>query len=611
MKKLLVLMTFLCGPSTYSSPALTNLSVDNLLTVFQVNTDLTYTMTSTETDSYYTDKAVQENKYATQEFDPKTQTLEVLDAYVETHNGQIIKVPKTSIYTRPSPVTQIAPQFTNRQVMSIVFPQIVPGSKTYVKWRLTQKTPNPFGFNIMNRLPYDIAVKKVVIKIITPASISIQYMSRGPVKIDKQLGDKEKTLTATVINQKPQLSETDMANPSYFETFFAATSLNTWSQYGNIWNQLLKDKIVVTDQIKKLAAHLTKGQNIEDSKATLYNFVVQKINSLSVPIHALSYDSIPTAQQVLETGYADPRGKAILLTALYKAVNINNQIAVTSSGSDTQFPHPILSAMDNMIIYLNDTAQYADSSSTYESFGVIPNGTSDQLSVLLSDNSMQNKTPAENPTANRYENWSQLLLMPTGSYQGKDELFFFGNLNGTAREILDDSINPEVKYNAMLAETDTGGAGKITYNNPKDLNTNVVIKGQWISPEVIKMGPSALFLLPEGYDNFPASQFRSAIPEPNRSFPFELGAKTLSWETDLQVPPNYQITQAPVPVSINNVIGSYQSQYHIKGNRLKAKRLLLFKQKIYPPKDYPQLQQLIETMLQDVQSVIRITSHEK
>lgn len=606
MRKTLLAFSFASCSSIFCLPAPIDLSIDDLDVNYVVNPDYTYTVTTTETDTYHTDKAVQENKYARQTFDPDTQKLKVLEAKVIQANGQVINIPKSSMFVRPAPITEEAPQFTNQQVMSIVLPQLVPGSKTQIKWQLTRTKPSPFGFNFYSAAPFNIAIKNATMSITTPSNMPLRYISRGPIKVTKKIGDKTNILTAVIKNQKPQLSETDMAAPSYFETFISATTLKDWSEYGNIWNKLLKDKAVVTDQIEDLAEELTKGQKPEAAKASLYNFVVQKISSLPVDIHSLSYDKIPTAEQVLKTGYADPRGKAILLSALYKAIGVKNQIAVTSADGQTDYPQPVVAAMNDMVVYLPEKEQYADSSAKYQSFNVLSSGISDQLTVILSDNSQTNKTPANKPADNRYVDSANLLLTPSGSFNGKDRMAFFGNLNGLARAVLDTNLDPNVKFNAMLASTDTGGKGSIKFTNPKDLNINMVITGNWQSPSVVELGKEALFTLPDGYNNFPPSEFRSAIPEPNRSFPLQLGAKTLRWQNALQIPPGYKIATVPKGISIDNKVGTYSSRYQKRGDALMATRTLVFKQKLYPPSDYLDLQALITGMLQDVETVIKL-----
>ena len=73
-------------------------------------------------------------------------TLEVLEAYTITPQGQKIPVAANAIRTVDEENSKGAAMFSDQKSKIIIFPKVTPGSRTYYKIRLTTHTPLMPGF---------------------------------------------------------------------------------------------------------------------------------------------------------------------------------------------------------------------------------------------------------------------------------------------------------------------------------------------------------------------------------------------------------------------------------------------------------------------------------
>ena len=113
-------------------------------------------------------------------YSEKMETLEVLEAYTLTADGQRRDVPADRIYTQESYSSASAAMYADRKVRVIVFPNLAPGTRVVYATRRTQRQPyfpGYFGlwetFSVFNQ--YDDAQ----VTLSAPASLSMKVLSRG------------------------------------------------------------------------------------------------------------------------------------------------------------------------------------------------------------------------------------------------------------------------------------------------------------------------------------------------------------------------------------------------------------------------------------------------
>ena len=123
----------------FSQSVVEDLRVDSYESSYQVNHDYTYTQIISEHDIMSTSRGVEQGQRATYDYYPDSQSLQLIEAYVLQPDGQKIAVAPENIFTRSSQESQDAPGFSSSLTTTVVFPKLVVGSQTFVKWKLTQK----------------------------------------------------------------------------------------------------------------------------------------------------------------------------------------------------------------------------------------------------------------------------------------------------------------------------------------------------------------------------------------------------------------------------------------------------------------------------------------
>lgn len=149
----------------------------------QVNRDLTYTMEWVEDYTLNDRQGVDAHNRAVEGFNAKAQTLELVEAFVTQPDGRRIDVDPDGIFTRPKAVGRFGPEFTDLEETTVYFPQLEPGSRTHVRWRLRQITPSPIGFNDWILPEQDVSTDLQSVDVTIPADIPLQWQQRGGFKV--------------------------------------------------------------------------------------------------------------------------------------------------------------------------------------------------------------------------------------------------------------------------------------------------------------------------------------------------------------------------------------------------------------------------------------------
>ncbi|MFC4174213.1 DUF3857 domain-containing protein [Microvirga sp. GCM10011540] len=87
---------------------------------YQVNSDLTHQELTTQNIVVLTDRAIAEYSQIAFTYDPKSEVLDILEAWVDQPDGRRLTVAGENIFTRPSAASRDAPGFVNSETRTIV-----------------------------------------------------------------------------------------------------------------------------------------------------------------------------------------------------------------------------------------------------------------------------------------------------------------------------------------------------------------------------------------------------------------------------------------------------------------------------------------------------------
>ena len=88
-----------------------------------------------------TEKGVDGDSQQDISYNSKTESVQIFEAYTLQADGKKIKVPKDGIRTTDDPISNGAPMFSETKHKVVIFPDVKVGSRLYLKYRITEHTP--------------------------------------------------------------------------------------------------------------------------------------------------------------------------------------------------------------------------------------------------------------------------------------------------------------------------------------------------------------------------------------------------------------------------------------------------------------------------------------
>ncbi len=544
-----------------SQPVVEDLRIDSYESSYYVNHDYTYTQIISEHDIMLTSRGVEQGQRATYDYYPDSQSLQLIEAYVIQPDGQKLAVAPENIFTRSSQESQDAPGFSSSLTTTVVFPKLVVGSQTFVKWKLVQKKPPVVGFSVLDSPSFEYPTVKETVKIALPASLKLQWKKRGDYVVTDEIQSERRIVTAMF-------------------------------------------KVLVTPEIKALANQITgKKAGIEAAQA-IYNWSAKNVHYIAVyQDEAAGY--VPhTSVEVLHHGYGDCKDHVVLMQALLKAKGINSYPVLVNWGESVQqLPLWTSEQFNHVMIYLPAYNIFANPTDEYASFGELDTELTGRFVVMATEKSYVAYTPQAVADKNRYSLTSVVTISPDGTVEGQNELKFSGNFNNSIRSDFA-SDTPEHIVNQLLAQTPEGGTGTLKISDGDNLNQPMTARGRWSSPAAVNMGKQAYFSTPVGIDPRNPYLFRDYITSGKHLSPMIVGASDFNWKYKILIPAGYKISHIPENSYFLNVGGKYTSSYEIGNGYILIKRHLLINKDVYSSQDYSSFKVIIYQIIKDAHSVM-------
>mgnify|MGYP001066440327 CR=1 FL=1 len=139
---------------------------------------------STQTEAYEillkTKAAVEQFSQVRLSYSEKMETLDVLEAYTLTADGQRRDVPADRIYTQESYSSAAAAMYADRKVRVVVFPNLAPGTRVVYRTRRVQNTPYfPGYFGLWETFSVFAQYDDARVTLTAPAALPMQVRQRG------------------------------------------------------------------------------------------------------------------------------------------------------------------------------------------------------------------------------------------------------------------------------------------------------------------------------------------------------------------------------------------------------------------------------------------------
>lgn len=432
----------------------------------ELNHDLTYTETIEQDYVFLTKAGIPLADRDMVTFYPKSQRLELVEAYVLRPDGTRIDVPESARFTRPSAASQETPGFTVSETTTVLFPRLEVGSRTHVLWRLTQTKPSVLGFNVAVRPLLEWPTRHMTLTINAPADLALRFAGRGGFAVAEQVNDRRRRITASLDDVAAEQREPEMVAASDFQSMFVVTSLPDLAALGAIYYRQAADRAEVTPVIRAAAERIAGDKSGLDAARAIHDWLAANIRYVAVYLDPSDGWVPHSADEVLARGYGDCKDHIVLLQALLAARGIKAEAALVDWGPRYErYPLGVPQEFNHVIAWLPEFGLFANPTNPFARLGSLDRRLAGKTVVIATEAGEVARTPESRPEANSYRLDSDLTVSADGTIEGSSQFALDGNIEAGAREDVAGAYSASELANRMLAATPEGGYGEVLSND--------------------------------------------------------------------------------------------------------------------------------------------------
>ncbi len=603
--------TALTVPAWAEAPQ--HLRLDHFSRSYVVNPDLTYVETIAQDATLLSRRGVEAGGREAMDFYPKSQKLDLVEAWVDQPDGSRLKVSPDSVFTRPSAESQSAPGFSESQTTTVLFPQLKEGSRTHVIWKLTQKTKPLLGLQITTTVPEEWAVGEQVVDITAPVSVPLHWAQRGGFAVDDSTTGATHHIHARIADVLGAEPERNSVSATDYQPMFLATSQPDLASLGAIYYRESHDRAAVTPAISQLAANIVGDkQGIAAAKA-IYNWVALNIRYVAIYLDENDGWVPHPAEEVLAHGYGDCKDHVVIMQALLAARGITAQPTLIDWGKHFADLPLWVSQFNHAIIYLPDFDLYLNPTNPYARFESLDPTLAGKLVVIATQHGRVAHTPALKPEDNQYRMTADIHVGADGTIAGTAGMSMSAYSESGFRSAVATAISPDDLAEQLLRATPEGGFGRYTTSNPRDLTKPFNVTAEWRSRHgTAPCCGRASLPVPLGLDIARPALLRAYLTrDGERRHPEMVAAKDLNWSETIHLPVGEKLADLPPDLTLDNEAGFYHAHYTASADGLQVERRLVIKQSVHQSSEVPSLEALMYAALDDVRSTARVVPTEQ
>ena len=518
-----------------------------------------------------TEKGVDSDSQQDIEYNSKTESVQVLEAYTLQADGEKIKVPKDGIRTTDDPISNGAPMFSETKHKVVIFPDVKVGSRLYIRYRNIEHTPQFKGHFFMAHFfsPHFI-YRNFEINLIVSNKIPVQVDSKGLLgSFVKELNGQKFYHYAfkQEVALPPEPGQIDIED---YAPYFTASSFKDQADIGTAYQKGVNASTIVTPDIQALANEVTKGMTDQKSQVdAMYRWVSKNIRYVAVYLGTGGV--VPhAAQTILNNRYGDCKDHAVILETLLKAKGIESSQALINLGEAYTLPKLAVMAPQNHVInYIPSLDIYLDATAQFAPYGSLPMGDMDKP-VILTALGRIGHTPLMKAKENLIATKVDITIANDGSMTGTSHSRMTGavEINYRGLESAEAGVEDEELARHRLGPVGETGLGKITASDPFNLAKPFEESTSFtLDPNSNFPGPGAM-KVPVGITEGAIARLGRNKPRDTINFPTACFSNTMEESYSVTFPPNTHITHIPSDVSFQNASISYKASYRLNGQKV-------------------------------------------
>lgn len=584
--------------------------IERSMTRYEVGRDLTWVQTIERDELVLTARGAAQRDRATTTFHPGTQSAELVEAWVTQPDGTRLDVTPANVFTRPSQASAGAPGFTTTETITALFPQVRPGSRLHVHWRITQREPAMLGFNVWTEPPMEAPLGVATIAIRAPADFPLHWRARGGFEVSDTVADGVRRVEVRIAGTRAAQPERNQVSSRDFRPMFLATSLGSLEELGALYHKRSAVMAAPTPEIEALARRVADGRTGLDAAAAVYRWITGNLRYVAVYLDPNSGWVPRPAAQVLKDGFGDCKDHVVLMQAMLAALGIRAEAGIIEWGTSYE-PLPLWTPwqFNHVVVYLPDYDRFANPTNPYAPFEAMDRRLSGKPVVIASAEGRVMQTPPSRPEDNRTDVDAEIQVAPDGTISGRSRVTQSPVLSSGPRSAVAGALSTRELAERMLLGTPEGGFGELDATDPRDLSRPFEVTATWRSPRGAPApGQDLQIAVPVGIDFEPASRLRQVLlPDRPRAFPVLAGARDQAWSTVLRLPPDWTVRELPAPVRVETPAGRYVATYERTGDGIRVSRRLVLLKDVYQPGEVPALEQVLYAPLDDARAILTLT----
>jgi transglutaminase-like putative cysteine protease len=547
---------------------------------YQVNSDGTDVETREWAMKVLTEQGVAMANQASVSFSDRLQNAEIVSAYTLKADGRRIDVPPTNFQVETNTgKDKVAPMFSDIKTKTVAFPDVAVGDTVVLSYKTIQVEPTfPGNFSMLESFAPFQVYDQAEVSLSAPESVKMQIYSRGMKVGPTEIKDGRRVWSWSYKNEQIVRPESGAVSALDYGPIVVATTFKDYGALATAYDARARSKAKVTDKVKKLADQLTASAHTprEQAKA-LYDWVA---SNLEYAPNAVGVGSVVPhdADLILANRMGDCKDHTTLLEALLAAKGIESTPVLINAGqSYTLPPAPAVDEFNHLIIYIPAFDLYADSTSKFTPFGMLPIDDSDKPVVHARNFAEIQHTPPTDPKASGYEIATAMDIHPDGSAEGETKIATDGLFSDETRAAMT-YIQPNMEDTVIRESLSRGGfsgTGIMTKDDPRILSGHYTYSVKYRLDDAMNLpGPGALAVKSPLGGVGTIANFLDESNQPDRTQNFQcLGGYSREAYT-IHLPKGTEVMAMPKDVQIAGKSATYKASYRQEGDTLLVSREL-------------------------------------
>jgi transglutaminase-like putative cysteine protease len=512
-------------------------------------------------------------------FSSGQQRLELLEAYTAKAGGRRLAVADNQIQKQLGRLGgSNGLTFAELQTWQLTFPDVQPGDRTVLKYRIQQTAAGLPGWHYASWIGADsFEVKHLVYTLRAPRRLPWHVVGEGVKFSHREEGTTD--IWEIAGSFSASTDEGGAVNVMTSVPRFVASTYATPEELGNAFGRAMAAKRVLIPEVRAIADEATAGlTRREDVIRASYDWVRKNIRYSAVYLGAGAAWAPRSLADILRTRQGDCKDYVLLLTALLQAKGVSSLPALINLGGEYELLPTGGAQFNHVIVFVPEGGYFLDATSAHTPMGHVPYSEMGKPVVLAREQgSSVSRVPTLSAADNLTESTGDYRVDAAGRLRGTLKLSFAGHAAAVAQARLaqiPSQGNGSLAAGKMLANARMRGKATLQFppldrdRDDQEVTVSVDIEDFLASPGsgAISPNPQLPFfgaLIRDHIGNYSAAR---------RRFSMACAPVTVRERFTIAFDPAYKFLRVPPAENVGAKTLTYSASYKLDGQVLTGYR---------------------------------------